>query len=148
MSDDHQDILDRRAEIEAPPVHASYRVLRRLAENPNNHFVVSFGGGSLHGLAGNCALAVLLQELELRPHVREVWGTSAGAIVGGCWASGTTGAEMVALVEELKDARALEIARKELLFKGVPRLLIKRELPEGFVRGDALRATVRKAARV
>lgn len=148
MPDDYQDILDRRTEIEAPPARASYRVLRRLVENPDNHFVVSFGGGSLHGLAGNCALAVLLQELELRPHVREVWGTSAGAVVGGCWASGAKGEELLALLEELKDTRALGIARRELLFKGVPRLIMKKELPEGFVRGDILRETVRKAARV
>ncbi|MGH7150102.1 MAG: patatin-like phospholipase family protein, partial [Planctomycetota bacterium] len=56
---------------------------------------MGFGGGAAHGLAGNGALAALLEELGLRPHVREVWGTSAGAIVGAAWAGGLHGRDIL-----------------------------------------------------
>lgn len=57
-----EEVQAAREEIEVAPDAGEYRVLLRLATNPRNFFAVAFGGGSLPGLAGNCALAAFLAE--------------------------------------------------------------------------------------
>ena len=154
-SDLRAEILSQREAIEAPCRESSYSKFVRMAKNPENHFVVSFGGGSLHGLSGNCALAVLLEELGLRPYVKQVWGTSAGSIVGGSWASGTPADQMIGIVESLKDKRALDIAIWHILRRtasflaslGLSRLLARR-LPDGLVHGRVFRGAIREAMAV
>src|SRR5262245_675110 len=93
--------LARRAEIEAPPDPADYSAFVRLASSPENRLIVSFGGGATPGLCGNLALARLLEELNLRPHIAEVWGTSAGAVIGGGWATGSDALDVLRLVQGL-----------------------------------------------
>ena len=58
-----------------------FTTLERLVKDEGHRLVVSFGGGAVPGLAGNIGLAYLLEQLDLKKHVEEVWGTSAGAIV-------------------------------------------------------------------
>ena len=83
------EVWERRSEISAPLDASRYSTLLRLVRDEGNRVVVSFGGGSIPGLSGNLALARILEELEVRPHVAEVWGTSAGAVCGGGWATST-----------------------------------------------------------
>src|SRR6187431_1938860 len=71
-----------------------FSALRRLASDPDKRLVVCMGGGGVPSLCGNAALADLVERLGLREHVAEIWGTSAGAIVGGSWASGTKASRM------------------------------------------------------
>ena len=132
-----------REEIEAAPDAEEYRVLRRLATNPRNFFAVSFGGGSLHGLAGNCTLAALLEELGLRPHVREVWGTSAGALVGGAWSGGL---RSTTILDRLLDGSVGPIHKPSWrhLATSAIRFVARRGLPEGLVPGDRIRAAVER----
>ena len=80
------DILARRRQIEAPLDPNRYTALRRLATDPGHRLVVCFGGGSAIGLGANVALVEILEELGLAGQISQIWGTSAGAIVGGCWA--------------------------------------------------------------
>jgi hypothetical protein len=102
-------LLQRREEIEAPPNLEHYSSLRRIATDPGKRFVVSMGGGGVPSLSGNTALATLLEELGLREHVAEVWGTSGGAIVGGSWASGTRAARQLEILRSLRDRRMVDI---------------------------------------
>ena len=134
------DVLARREQIEAPLDPVRYTTLRRLVESDNHRLVVSFGGGAIPGLCGNLALARILEELELRPRVEEIWGTSAGAVCGGGWATGTPALRILELVKSLDGAMRGELAR----FAGrlVSALLLRRPLPAGVVRGDAFRETI------
>jgi predicted acylesterase/phospholipase RssA len=134
--------MDEAEAIEAPCEPARYRVLRRIAENPDNFLAVGFGGGSFPGLAANCALADLLEELDLRPRVREVWGTSAGSIVGAGFASGLTGRRVLELAAGMGGRRAVDIPLWEVAVKGLVNLVRRRGLPEGIVRGRVFREAI------
>jgi NTE family protein len=58
---------------------------------------LALGSGSLHGLAH----IGIIEELEARGlDARIVTGTSAGALVGALWASGLTGTQIEALVDD------------------------------------------------
>ena len=94
----------------APPLDPSrYSTLRRLVTDENNRVVLSLGGGALHGLCGNVSLLRLLEELELRPHIEEVWGTSAGAVVGGGWCTGTGALDILDRVRSLDRPGAVDV---------------------------------------
>ena len=72
-----------RIEEQAEPLNPErFSALRRMILDGGHRLVVSFGGGSLPGLCGNLALARILEELELREHVTEIWATSVGTING------------------------------------------------------------------
>ncbi len=122
---------------------ARYTTLRRLVTDDKHKFVVSFGGGSLSGLCGNSALAHILEELELRPFVREVWGTSAGAVIGGGWCTGTPAARIFELVLSLNRPRALEFSwirfALSILAATWP---LRRPMPDGLLRGHLFRQTI------
>jgi predicted acylesterase/phospholipase RssA len=71
-------------------------------------------------LCGNAALVDLIEDLGLREHVAEVWGTSAGAIVGGSWASGTRAPRILEILRSLRaqgiwDVDWLKVAKGLLL---------------------------------
>jgi predicted acylesterase/phospholipase RssA len=99
-------------------------------------------------LAGNLALAGLLTELGLRPFIKEIWGVSAGAIVGGAWSTGASVEHMLALVDVLDRKGAVDFARWEVLVHGLPRLLFLKQLPDGLVRGRRFRAAIERGLRV
>jgi predicted acylesterase/phospholipase RssA len=130
--------LARRAEIEAPPDPALYGRIRALAADEGVRFVVSLGGGSLPGLCGNAMLLQVLEELGLLPRVAEVWGTSAGAVVGAAWASGLPVAEVVRRGKEILSPRMLDVPRTRLALAllGGP---FGARLPDGLVRGRRIR---------
>ena len=134
--------LERRTEIERPPKRELYTVLERMATAPDTRFVLSLGGGAAPGLAGNAALVTLLDELDLRRHVEEVWGTSAGAIVGGAWASGTSAARIRELVSSLRYGRALDVAWPEML-AGLLTKPFGGKLPDAVLRGGRFHRTIR-----
>ena len=115
--------------------------------NPENRLVVSLGGGSVPGLAGNTALAKLLEELDLLDDISEVWGTSAGSIIAGFWASGVEASGILDIVDDLKNIRAVDFARWEVLVQGLWRLMLLKELPEGLIRGKVFRRTLRENLR-
>jgi predicted acylesterase/phospholipase RssA len=97
-----------------------FSALRRLASDPKKRFVVSMGGGGIPSLCGNTVLADLIERLGLREHVAEIWGTSAGAIVAGSWASGTKAVRMREILRTLRshgvtDVDWLQVAKGLLL---------------------------------
>jgi predicted acylesterase/phospholipase RssA len=146
LSPQQQDIFDslmsEKDEIESPCQPLNYRVLRRIATNSDNHLAISFGGGSVPGIAGNCALAALLEELEIRPHIKEIWGSSAGAVVGGGWSSGTSGEAIRDMVGALHGKGSIDFSKWDILVKGVLRFLFFKKLPDGLVRGRILRKAI------
>jgi predicted acylesterase/phospholipase RssA len=103
------DVLQRREEIEAPLDPALYTTLRRVATSEDTKLVISLGGGAAPGLCGNCAMMRIVEELELRQHVAEIWGTSAGAIVGGGCASGATAMRILEIVAALNRRGAVDV---------------------------------------
>jgi predicted acylesterase/phospholipase RssA len=146
--DYYQQIMAQREAIEAPCNPAHYRILKRIASNPDNHLAIGFGGGSAPGLAGNIALVGLLTELEVRPFIKEIWGTSAGAIVGGGWSTGASVQDMLSLVDDLDHTGAVDFARWEVLGVGLVRLLLFKQLPSGLVRGRRFRNAIERGLRV
>lgn len=138
-----QDVLAEREQIEAPVDPARYSTLQRLVCDEQHRVVVSFGGGSLAGLCGNLALARLLEELDLRRHVEEIWGTSAGAIVGGGWATGTDAHRILDLVRSLDRPGALDVHRLRLALSIIATMWpLRRPAPDGLINGREFWATI------
>jgi predicted acylesterase/phospholipase RssA len=126
-----------------------YGTLRRLVEDGRHRFVVAFGGGSIPGLCGNLALARILEELDLRGRVAEIWGTSAGAVVGSGWASGTAALEILELVRSLDRRGAVDFSRLRLALALLASLWpLRRPLPDGLIGGAQFRATIEAGLRV
>jgi predicted acylesterase/phospholipase RssA len=133
----------RRAEIEAPLDPARYATLTRLVSDPDTRAVVSFGGGSLAGLCGNLALAQILEELGLRPRVAEIWGTSAGAIIGGGWSTGTSPLAILDLVRSLDRRGALDFSILRFSLAMLASVWpLRRPVPDGLLRGSAFLSTI------
>jgi predicted acylesterase/phospholipase RssA len=136
-------------EREHPVAAERFTSLRRLASDGGHRLVVSLGGGSLPGLAGNLALLRILEELELRQHVAEVWGTSAGAVVGAGWASGAPAHDILELVASLDRSGSLDFSRVRF---GLSILLgvwpFRRPLPDGLIRGSRFLETIARGLRV
>lgn len=140
-----ENLLSQQADIESPCKPSHYRTLKRIATNPDNHLAIGLGAGSAPGLAGNLALAGILSELELHPYIKEVWGVSAGSIVGGVWCSGANVEQMLAMLEELDKKGAVDFASREVLTAGLLRMLRIKRFPEGLVRGENFRAAIEKS---
>jgi len=138
-----QDILSRREEIEAPPDPDRYTALRRLATSPEHRFVVSLGGGSVPGISGNLALIRLLEQLDLKSHVDEIWGTSAGAVVGGGWATGTDAETILDLLSELGRGRTLDVCWWRLAAAALMRPF-GGSLPQGLIHGRRFVAAIER----
>lgn len=118
------------------PESPGYRTFRRMIEDADNRVVVSLGGGSIPGLCGNLALLQILEDLGLRQRVDQVWGTSAGAVIGSGWASGASAPKLLDMVKGL-DRRGVLDAN---LFKFATSILaslrpFRRPLPDGIIRG-------------
>ena len=113
----------------------SFSALRRLACDPRRRFVVSLGGGGVPALGGNMALVDLLEDLGLRDHVAEVWGTSAGAIIGGSWASGTEPPRMMEILRSLHGRGMTDIDWGRVA-KGVLCWPFGKSLPDAILRGQ------------
>lgn len=111
---------------------ARYDTLRRLVADPNKRVVVSFGGGGVPGIAANLALADLLERLDLRRHVQQIWGTSAGAVVGSGWASGSPAERILKEVRALDRRGSVDVHWRQLFLA----LLLRptgRTLPDGLI---------------
>jgi predicted acylesterase/phospholipase RssA len=119
-----------------PPDATRYSAFLRLATGGAHRVVVSFGGGALPGIAGNLGLAHLLEQLGVVPHVEAVWGTSAGAVVGGGWASGASAEDVLHTVQTLDRRGSVDIKWARLALSLLLRPL-GRPLPDGIVEGRA-----------
>ena len=127
-------VLERPEEHARPLDPARFSALRRLASDPTKRFVVSFGGGGVPALCGNAMLVDLIEELGLREHVVEIWGTSAGAIIGGSWANGTSARRILEVLRSLRARGVTDIdwlhVAKGLLFRP-----FGASLPDALLRG-------------
>ena len=132
---------------EEPLDPARYCTLLRLAQDPEARLVISLGGGSLPGLCGNLALVRILEQLGLRGQVDELWGTSAGAVIGGAWATGTTAAEMYGVIVALDHPGTVKIPWVPLALSLLFRPFGK-PLPDGLVSIRNLAAAIRKGLKV
>ncbi|MHC4429771.1 MAG: patatin-like phospholipase family protein [Planctomycetota bacterium] len=140
----YREIMDEAEVIEAPCEPGDYRILRRVAANPENYFTVSFGAGSVPGIVGNCALSVMLDEIGLREHIREVWGVSAGSIVGTGYSVGTSGHEVLELLQSIDPKKALDLPLWDLIRS----MFRQRRLPDGLVRGERFWETIAAGLKV
>jgi len=146
LSPEEEEILGSRGEIEKPPDPELYTTLRRLVANPRQRFLVALGGGSVAGIAGNIALVVILEELDLKKHVSEIWGTSAGAMIGGGWATGTPATAILEIARKYRHPGflGLSLGFCRLLFTAVRRL----SLPDGFFGSNWIVKTIDPGLRV
>jgi len=130
--------------IEVFPDPADYRTLRRIFEDPENRIVLSLGGGSVPGLCGNLALIRLLEHVGVARHVKQVWGTSAGAVVGSGWCSGNTPLRVLELVRSLDKKGALDFHLLRFALRVLLSLPpLRRPLPDGVIKGRHFRETIR-----
>jgi predicted acylesterase/phospholipase RssA len=143
-----QQILDDQEMIESPCRPEHYRVLMRMVSNTDNHLALSFGAGSVPALGANTALVSILEELQIRPFVKEIWGTSAGAIVGGTWCTGTSAQGIYRLIDSLNRRGAIDIPKWEIYLKGLVRFLLFKKVPEGLVRGRHFYDTICRGLKV
>ncbi|MAG57183.1 MAG: hypothetical protein CMJ83_12895 [Planctomycetes bacterium] len=137
-------VLDRKDEILGPLDPTRYTTLMRLVTDPQMRLVVAFGGGSVPGLCGNTALARILEELGIKPHVEQVWGTSAGAAVGGPWASGSNAQRIFDCIAGLDRRGSVDISWFKLAFS----LMLKpfgTRLPDGLIKGRHFSAAIEAA---
>jgi len=107
----------------------------RLASDPRRRFVVSMGGGGVPSLCGNLVLAELIEALGLREHVVEIWGTSAGAITGGSWASGTPASRMHEIIFGLQSKAMTDIDWLSLV-KGILSRPFGGVMPDAILHGQ------------
>lgn len=103
-------VLERRDAILMPLDPRRFSTFVRLLADPKHRVVVSFGGGSVPGLAGNVALAGILEELGVMERVAEVWGTSAGAVIGACWSTGVTSSRILDELRHLDFRGSVDIS--------------------------------------
>ena len=141
------DVLEVRDDIVAPCRPDQFETLIRRARDPESAVLLSLGGGSLPGLCGNVALVGMLEELELRETVDVVWGTSAGAIVGGAWCSGTPADEILAQIKTLDRPGSIDVdwLRVALSFLGRP---LGVQAPDALFRGRVFHRTIANSLRV
>ncbi len=75
------------------PLKGYFPKLVSIVKDPRTRFVVSLGSGGFQMFAHPLGLR-LLEELGLKEHVDELWGTSAGALMGMAWSMGATGLQL------------------------------------------------------
>ena len=128
--------------VEVDPIQPDrFTTLKRIIEDDKHRLVVSFGGGAVPGIAGNLALAYLLEQLDLKDKVEEIWGTSAGAVVAGGWASGSSAQEILDVVISLRGRGTVDVA----WFKLARALFMRpfgRPLPGGIVHGHRFKDAI------
>jgi predicted acylesterase/phospholipase RssA len=139
-----EEVMAQREEIEAHCDPAHFKVFKRMASNPENYLVVSFGGGGLPGIAGNIALQGLLDELEIRPDVKEIWGSSAGAAIGGTWSTGASLNDTMNILNSM-NKKSVDMAIWEIFGKGIFKMFFLKKLPEGLTKGIKFRENIEKA---
>lgn len=136
-------VEERREAIEKPLDPDRFRTLRRLCADEKRRVVVSFGGGALPGLAGNLALARIFEELDLKQHVEEIWGTSAGAVIGAGWATGTRALRILELVNSLDRRGSIDLHIFRLAISLLASLWpLRRPVPDGLIGGKAFVETI------
>ena len=130
-------------EAEIPIDPGRYTTLLRLAGSEDHRLVLSFGGGSLAGLCGNLALVRIFEKLDLRGRVEEIWGTSAGAVVGGGWATGTPAHRVLGLVESLAGRGSVDFSLSRFALSILLAVRpFRRPLPDGLLRGRRFLKTI------
>lgn len=126
--------MKSNGKAERPFDPARFSTLCRMATDPGRRFVVSMGGGGVPALCGNLVLAELLESLGLREYVAEIWGTSAGAIVGGSWASGAKAERMHEIIFSLRSRAMTDVNWLQLL-KGVVLRPFGAQMPDALLNG-------------
>ena len=142
--------LADQLETESTPIRLErLTAFRRMIDDGEHKLVVSLGGGSLPGLAGNLALVRILEELDLRSRVTEIWGTSAGAVVAGGWASGTKAVDILELVQSLERRGSLDFSLVQfgmrMLAAAWP---LRRPIPSGLIKGARFWETIERGLAV
>ncbi len=126
-----------------------FAALRRMLTDNRHRVVLSLGGGALPGLAGNLALTRILEELDLIGSIDEIWGTSAGAVIGGGIASGAPSDEILDLVAGLRAPGILDRAVLRFAWRltrsATP--FVRRPMPEGILPGENFLEAIRQGLR-
>ena len=141
LKDLEEQVLGEEDKIVAPCEERQFRVFKRIVTNPENHVAISFSGGGVPGLVGNCALLGILEELDLLPHINETWGTSAGSIVAAALATNVHREEVWNLIQSMDRPGVVDVSKWEL-FKDFFRFIFRKKLPMGFVGGRVFQEAI------
>ncbi len=127
---------------------STYATIRRLAHDPDTRFILALGAGAGPALGANVAICAMIEDLGLKDRVAEIWGVSAGAVVGGAFAAGSPAAEIQSGLQGLAKKGAVDVAWGEI-FRGLARAARGGHLPSGLVGGkvfaDALKTGLKQS---
>ncbi|MCX7020808.1 MAG: patatin-like phospholipase family protein, partial [bacterium] len=130
----------------APDPENLSRFIARV-KDPDTHFAVSLGSGATLALASSLSILQTLDDLGLRDHVDEVWGTSSGALASALWCSGAPVAEVMAILRRLRRRDLVDVAWGHIL-KGLFTRKWDLDLADGLMNGRALIGRVKGLLRV
>ncbi|MFQ5513316.1 MAG: patatin-like phospholipase family protein [Myxococcota bacterium] len=80
-------VIPSEAFVRRPEIQERFSALRRHFMSPDTRVVLSLGSGGVKLFAHATALR-LLEMLDCAPHIDEIWGSSAGAVVGLLYSHG------------------------------------------------------------
>lgn len=76
--------------------------LRKFAIHKDQKIVLSLGGGGAKGCVGNLALVYLLDKLNLMQYIDEIWGVSAGSMIGSAYCTGLPVVDLIKICANIK----------------------------------------------
>jgi predicted acylesterase/phospholipase RssA len=120
-----QEIIQQLDHINISPL--IQEKFHEFANRPNQKLVLSLGGGGAKGMVGNIALIYLLEKLDLMADFSEVWGVSAGAVVGATYCAGLSPEDIIDLMASLRIKDFVDLSLKSI-FDAEP----------GFIRTDKI----------
>lgn len=84
--------------------------MRNFCKIPNTKRVLSLAGGAAQGIVGNAALIYFLEKIGAIQYFDEIWGTSAGAVVGAGYSAGLSIENILKTIAELRTRKIVEIS--------------------------------------
>jgi predicted acylesterase/phospholipase RssA len=82
---------------------------------PNTKYVLSLGGGAARGIVGNFLVIYLLEKLNLLHRFDEIWGVSAGAVIGAAAALNFPTSFMIKYINRTRNKDLFEFSVTGLL---------------------------------
>jgi predicted patatin/cPLA2 family phospholipase len=98
---DFEKIWEALGEICVPDIVISE--LNRYCHQPNTKRVLALAGGGAKGLVGNYCVVYLLDQLNLMQYFDEIWGVSAGSIIGAAYCSHIKPIELLEFLTTVKN---------------------------------------------
>ena len=91
--------------------------LTAFTKQKNQKIVLSLSGGGAKGVVGNYCLVYLLEKLNLMKEIDEVWGVSAGSMVGAPLCAGMPMKDFIKIIATVKTRDFIKFTNPKELMK-------------------------------